>query len=85
MTFLDDDDIYLPQKIERQVQVMVETGANYGLTNLHLYWGNGRPADRRTRHCIKKTDPAPVMEYHLLYRITGTDSLRGTVFATTVM
>lgn len=74
VTFLDDDDVYLPQKIERQVRAMVEAGADYGLTDLYLYWENGRPADRRIRKYIKKTDPASLMEYHLLYHMTGTDS-----------
>ena len=75
VTFLDDDDLYLPQKIERQVKAMAESGADYGLTDLYLYWENGKPADRRVRRYIKKTDPASLMEYHLLYHMTGTDSL----------
>ena len=37
ITFLDDDDIYLPKKIEVQLAAMVKENADYGFTDLYLY------------------------------------------------
>lgn len=37
ITFLDDDDIYLPEKIETQLNDMIKSNADYGLTDLYLY------------------------------------------------
>ena len=75
ITFLDDDDVYLPEKIAHQLQCMEENKADYGITDLYLYWENDKPADRRIRSYIKKTDPASLFEYHLLHHMTGTDTL----------
>ena len=37
ITFLDDDDEYLPLKIESQVNKMIEKDADYSITNLNLF------------------------------------------------
>lgn len=75
ITFLDDDDIYLPQKIEKQLHDMVSVGADYGLTDLCLYNERGDLIDKRIRFYIKTTEVEQLMRYHLLYHMTGTDTL----------
>lgn len=37
ITFLDDDDVYLPDKILNQVTKMQEQDADYSVTNLEQY------------------------------------------------
>lgn len=74
ITFLDDDDIYLPEKIEKQLADMKKSDADYGLTNLYLYNENDEIADRRTRDYIKSDKPEELFRYHLLYHMTGTDT-----------
>ena len=75
ITFLDDDDEYLPEKIEAQVRFMSEGHLDYSLTDLELYHEDGTLAERRVRSYIKKTDPESLLTYHLLHHLTGTDTL----------
>lgn len=75
ISFLDDDDLYLPQKIEKQLIDMIDSGADYGLTDLDLYNQHGKLIDRRTRDYIKETDKDSLLRYHLMYHLTGTDTL----------
>lgn len=75
ITFLDDDDVYLPEKIEKQLADMVLSGADFGLTDLLLYDQNDSIIDRRIRHYIKNNRQEELFRYHLLYHMTGTDTL----------
>lgn len=75
VTFLDDDDVYLPCKIEKQVTLMQTAQADYSITDLLLYNEKGQLEDRRVRSYIQETDTASLLKYHLLYHITGTDTL----------
>lgn len=74
ITFLDDDDIYLPEKIEMQLKDMVSSDADYGITDLYLYSEKGKLIDKRIRSYIKATKRNDLMRYHLLYHMTGTDT-----------
>lgn len=75
ITFLDDDDVYLPEKVEKQVHDMERIGADYGLTDLNLYDKNNKLVDRRIRSYIRETDQKSLLRYHLMYHMTGTDTL----------
>ncbi len=75
VTFLDDDDVYLPGKIERQLQFMLEGDLDFSVTDLSLYFDDGRLAEHKTRHYIKSTDPESLFVYHLKHHITGTDTM----------
>lgn len=75
VTFLDDDDIYLPEKIEMQLRDMVKADADYGLTDLYLYNEKNEVIDKRIRSYIKSTAAKELIRYHLLYHMTGTDAL----------
>ena len=75
ITFLDDDDIYLPEKIERQLADMRATSADYGITDLKLYNKEDVLVDTRSRAYIAEQTPEALMRCHLLYHMTGTDTL----------
>lgn len=75
ITFLDDDDIYLPEKTERQVSDLIQNGADFGITDLCLYNEKGILVDKRTRDFIKNTDKEALLKYHLTRHLTGTDTL----------
>ncbi len=75
VTFLDDDDLYLPEKIRRQVGFMQEGGYDYSITDLVLYNENEKLIDKRIRSYIHETSPQALLEYHLKYHITGTDTM----------
>ena len=75
ITFLDDDDLYLPEKIRSQFDVMKKTGADFGITDLLLYNENGTVVDRRIRKYIKSYNRDDLLLYHLMHHMTGTDTL----------
>ena len=75
ITFLDDDDIYLPDKIERQLNDMISSNADYGITDLKLYNEKEKLVDERRRSYIRKTDRESLLRYHMMYHMTCTDTL----------
>lgn len=75
VTFLDDDDLYLPQKVEKQVAFMEQSNCDYSITDLNLYSENDRLIDTRVRSYIQDTSPEALNRYHLMYHLTGTDTL----------
>lgn len=73
--FLDDDDIYLPSRINNQVFAMEENDADYSLTNLALYSEENKLIETRNRIYIKETTKERLLEYHMKYHMTGTDTM----------
>lgn len=75
ITFLDDDDQYLPEKIEMQLKDIVAADAEFGITDLYLYSDREIVIDKRVRSYIRKTDKQSLMRYHMMFHMTGTDTL----------
>lgn len=76
ITFLDDDDIYLPNKIENQLNHMIETDSDFSVTDLELLNESGKRIEKRTRNYIKNNITVDeLLKYHLMYHITGTDTM----------
>lgn len=75
ITFLDDDDEYLPEKIERQLEVMAADSSDFSLTNLNLYNEDGSFNSTRQRDYLKSMDSEDLLCYHLKYHMTGTDTM----------
>lgn len=75
ITFLDDDDIYLPDKVKNQVEFMVRGNYDYSITDLTLYNENKKKIDRRTRSYIRDTSAVALKVYHFKYHMTGTDTM----------
>ena len=75
ITFLDDDDLYLPDKIQRQVAFMQENNCDYSITDLDLFNEKDQLIDRRIRSYIQETSQSALQRYHLLHHLTGTDTM----------
>ncbi len=75
ITFLDDDDLYLPEKLVAQYAFMIERNLDFSITDLDLYYEDETLSEHRTRHYIKQTDNASLMKYHMMYHLTGTDTM----------
>lgn len=75
ITFLDDDDIYLPGKLTHQLSGMLHTGADFSITDLKLYDENDNLHDERIRKNLVSYEKQDLLRYHLMYHLTGTDSL----------
>jgi len=75
VTFLDDDDIYLPNKIKNQLEYMIERNSDYCITDLWLYDESDRLIEKRNRKYIKQNDQDSLFSYHLMHHLTGTDTM----------
>lgn len=75
ITFLDDDDIYLPDKIRKQVEFMETNQCDYSITDLILYNEDDKKINRRIRSYIKEMTVESLRLYHLKYHMTGTDTI----------
>lgn len=83
VTFLDDDDEYLPDKIMRQVKFMKESNCDLSFESLTMYSIDGQVVDFREFQDIESYDKEYLLKYHLMKHMTGTptfmfksDSLR---------
>lgn len=74
-TFLDDDDYYLPEKIESQLSAMVKHNADFSITDLEQYDENGKFIEKRDRNYIVTTENDTLFKYHYLYHLTCTNTL----------
>lgn len=75
ITFLDDDDVYLPNKIKNQLSKMLEDNADYSITDLYLYDENDNIIDYRKRKYLNNFKEEELLKYHFMYHMTGNDSL----------
>ncbi len=74
ISFLDDDDYYLPEKVEHQLKDFVSSGADFSITDLFLYDENEKLVSKRIRSYLRSYDRDSLLQYHLIYHITGTDT-----------
>ncbi len=75
VTFLDDDDIYLPENLEKQVENMLTEAADFGISDLDLYYEDETLCEKRIRSFITSTAKADLIRYHLMYHLAGTDTM----------
>lgn len=73
ITFLDDDDLYLSNKVENQVRHMLKEKSEFSITDLYLYNEQDILVEKRTRNYIKDYESKKLIKYHILYHLTGTD------------
>ncbi|MCI8728941.1 MAG: glycosyltransferase family 2 protein [Clostridia bacterium] len=74
ITFLDDDDRYLPTKIENQLKYTLDNGLDMSFTNQVLVDDNERVVDFREYRRIKDFENSKLLQYHLSKKITGTNT-----------
>lgn len=75
ITFLDDDDVYLSSKVENQVSFMINKELDYSITDLNLFNENDKLVDKRIRGYIRNFSSEHLLEMHLRYHLTGTDTV----------
>lgn len=75
ITFLDDDDVFLPNKICKQYEAMERNEADYSLCDLKLINSDGSLNEVRTRKYIQTTQKKELLKYHIKYNMTGTDTM----------
>ncbi|PGY13302.1 glycosyltransferase family 2 protein [Bacillus cereus] len=74
ITFLDDDDVYLPEKIEKQLTYMINNNFDMSFTPLSLYNEENKLIDYRAYTDIKSFECIYLKKYHIMRHLTGTDT-----------
>lgn len=72
ITFLDDDDRYLENKIENQVKFMNDHNYDMSFENLVLKNENDQTVDVREFHDIWSMEADEFLKYHIMHHATGT-------------
>jgi glycosyltransferase involved in cell wall biosynthesis len=72
ITFLDDDDLYLPSKVEKQLQFMLQNELDVCFTDLRIHTMTDELADYREYSRMQDFTENGLFKYHLLHHITGT-------------
>ena len=72
ITFLDDDDEYKSEKIEKQLRFMQENGYEMTFTDLEIYTPEGKMVDFREFSELESFDNEYLLRYHLQKHLTGT-------------
>lgn len=71
-TFLDDDDEYKPEKIEKQIKYMQTYDCDLTFSNMIMYNTEGKVVDVREYHDIPSYKKESLLKYHLMKHMTGT-------------
>ena len=72
ITFLDDDDEYLPSKVEKQLKFMLNQGCDMSFTDLKLVNDNKVVIDYREYPNLNSLDKQSLLKYHIMRHLTGT-------------
>lgn len=72
VTFLDDDDEYNPNKVERQLAFMVKNGCDMSFSDISLVNEKGKLVDYRCFADIPQFNRETLLKYHIMRHITGT-------------
>lgn len=72
ITFLDDDDIYLPDKIAIQVKKMSDKNADMSFTDVRIHNLDDKLVDYREHSYIKNFSNDELLKQHLMHHLTPT-------------
>ncbi len=72
ITFLDDDDEYKPEKVEKQLRFMQKKDYEMTFTDLEIYTPDGKMVDYREFRDVECFDNEYLLRYHLQRHLTGT-------------
>ncbi|MFC5465585.1 glycosyltransferase family 2 protein [Lederbergia graminis] len=72
ITFLDDDDIYLPEKVSLQLEFMIKNDLDLSFTNVSIYNINNKLIDFREHPYVKDFSKQELLIKHLMHHLTPT-------------
>lgn len=72
ITFLDDDDEYMPCKVEKQLDFMLTEDYDLTFSDMIMYSSNGKVVDYREYKDVPAFDNETLLRYHLMKHLTGT-------------
>ncbi len=72
ITFLDDDDIYLPQKIEVQLGYMLKNDWDLSFSDVRIHNNNDILIDYREHKYVKDLSNKELLKQHIMHHLTPT-------------
>ena len=72
ITFLDDDDIYLPEKIDTQLNYMLENDYDLTFTDVRIHDTEDRLIDYREHKYLKSFNQEELLKNHIMHHLTPT-------------
>lgn len=72
ITFLDDDDIYLSEKINRQVQYMVRNNLDLSFTDVRFHNSSNSLIDYREHNYVVSFENRELLKNHIMHHLTPT-------------
>ena len=72
ITFLDDDDVYLPKKISIQLDYMQKEKLDMSFTDIGLYNEKDKLVDYRKHDYVKSKKNEDLIKLHVMHNLTGT-------------
>jgi glycosyltransferase involved in cell wall biosynthesis len=74
ITFLDDDDVYLPTKIEVQYNAMIQNGWDVSIMDGATYNSEGKLLSKKKQMISTNPNYQELMVAHLMYHLTNTNT-----------
>ncbi len=74
ITFLDDDDRYLKDKVKNQIDFMLKNDLEMSFTNIVICNADDKVVDYREHSKIKSFDNDYLLRYHMTRQITATNT-----------
>ena len=74
VTFLDDDDLYLPDKVATQVRYMQQNQLDMCFTDFRIHSMDDKLVDYRQYDRLHDCSGEPLMKYHIMHHVTGTNT-----------
>ncbi len=74
ITFLDDDDIYLPEKVEVQLRFMLENDLEMSFTDVYLHDNNDKLFEYRRHTYVTDCSNDELMRQHILHSLGPTST-----------
>ncbi|QUI25011.1 glycosyltransferase family 2 protein [Vallitalea pronyensis] len=72
ITFLDDDDIYLSDKIQLQLEFMIKDNYDLTFTDVRFHNTKGKLIDYREHKYIKHLSNVELLKQHIMHHLTPT-------------
>jgi glycosyltransferase involved in cell wall biosynthesis len=74
ITFLDDDDIYLPNKIKSQLEYMLQNEVDMSFTNVRIHNCDDKLIDFRDHSYVTNLENSELLKQHILHHLTPTST-----------
>lgn len=72
LTFLDDDDIYMPQKVEKQLEFMLQTDYEMSIQDVEWYDEKENLVEYRSFSFINSDEQLYILKQHILHHLAPT-------------